>query len=55
MPKNAKRPEKMSNRESAKHLFPKPLREALEEIVDATDATPDRKPRSHPRKPTDAE
>ena len=55
MPKKSKHPDKMSNREAAKHLFPKPLRDALEEVIDVTDATPDAKPRSHPRKSTDGD
>lgn len=49
MPRKQKqRPDEMTTREAIDHLFPKPLREALEDAVtDVDDPTPDSpKPRS---------
>jgi hypothetical protein len=53
MPKKSKHPNDMTTREALDHLFPKPLRDALEEaVVDPDDPTPDR-PATHPKQPTD--
>jgi len=42
----------MTTREAVDHLFPKPLRDALEEAVtDVTDPSPD-SPEPRPTKPT---
>lgn len=50
MPK--KKPDQLTTREALKHLFPKPLRDALEQAVtDVDDPTPEkRKPASRSKK-----
>jgi hypothetical protein len=46
-------PNDMTTREALEHLFPKPLRDALEEAVtDVDDPTPDSRP-SRRKRPTD--
>lgn len=52
MPKSKKKPDEMTTREAVDHLFPKPLRDALEDAVtDVDDPTPD-SPAPRPKKRT---
>jgi hypothetical protein len=53
MPRHPKKkPDDMTTDEALDHLFPKPLRDALEEAVtDVDDPTPD-SPKPHPKRPT---